>query len=221
MEQGGTWLGVTRSGRFAGLTNYRAKESRQNLKSRGHLVADFLTGELSPEDYCQTVIPVLGQYAGFNLLVGDFNTLFYLSNRDQQPYRQLPPGLYGLSNHLLDTPWPKVKKGKQKLADALAQIRLEEDKHPQHQPEMAHEHHLLALLGDAQIANDNDLPETGVGIEMERLLSSMFIQSPIYGTRASTVIRLNHQEPCSIWEQTYLTGGNTGELKQFSFELSR
>lgn len=230
LEQGGTWLGITRDGKFAGLTNFRAKETREGLHSRGHLVANFLLGNLSPEAYSQEITKQIDDYPGFNLIVGNKQSLYYVSNREMvsnsetvpdqektsnreaQTAQPLKPGLYGLSNHLLNTPWPKVTRGKLKLSHALSQIQAADDEFQINSAE----HHLLSLLGDDQIAADHELPDTGVGLEMERLLSSMFIKSPIYGTRASTILMLSKQSTSRIWEQTYLRNGKKGALVSFS-----
>ncbi|MBM7062431.1 NRDE family protein [Pseudomonas sp. UL073] len=172
LEAGGSWLGVTRDGRFAALTNIRDPGQKLGSRSRGELVAGFLRGSLSPLAYLQQIADQAGHYSGFNLLVGTRTELAYLNAREALP-QLLPAGLYGLSNAALDTPWPKLRKVKAALAERL----------PAPSPET-----LLALLGDAEPASDSSLPETGVGLATERLLSSLFIASPNYGTRASTAL---------------------------------
>jgi uncharacterized protein with NRDE domain len=123
LEQKGTWLGVTRGGRLAAITNYRDPQAiKPNAPSRGHLVSDFLKGSIPPLDYLQDISASAARYSGFNLLVGDPSGLFYFSNHGAVMCR-LAPGLYGLSNGLLDIPWPKVDQGKQ----ALAALVREED----------------------------------------------------------------------------------------------
>ena len=174
LEGGGTWFGISRNGRFAALTNYRDPASvRQGAPSRGALVADFLTGNMSTEAYGDELERGDAAYNGYNLLWGDGETLHYHSNCGAGSAR-LAPGIYGLSNHLLDTPWPKVARGKSRLAKALAAL-------PDDRP-------LLGLLGDAAVADDAALPRTGVSLEWERLLSAAFVRSPAYGTRSSTVL---------------------------------
>ncbi|AYC31078.1 hypothetical protein D3880_01160 [Pseudomonas cavernae] len=172
LEAGGTWLGVTVNGRFAALTNIRKPGQPLGRHSRGELVAQFLRGRLSPSSYLAEVAARADAYSGFNLLVGDADQLCYLNSHEGQPQR-LAPGLYGLSNASLDTPWPKLQRAKAGLAACL---------------DAAQPQALLELLGDAQAAADSALPDTGVGLATERLLSSMFIASPNYGTRASTAL---------------------------------
>jgi uncharacterized protein with NRDE domain len=115
LEKGGTWLGITRRGRFAAITNYRdANHPQKEADSRGFLVSEYLRGTDSPQQYLKALQMTADRYNGFNLLVGDEHTLFYFSNREMK-ISELQPGLYGLSNHLLETPWPKVVRGKRLL----------------------------------------------------------------------------------------------------------
>jgi uncharacterized protein with NRDE domain len=178
LEQGGTWLGVSRDGRFAALTNYRdPAANRPDARSRGELVRDYLCGSMSPQEYLERVKASGGDYNGFNLLVGDAGGLWYYSNRTDV-VAAVAPGVHGLSNHLLDTPWPKVAKAKAGLAACLAG------------PDDALATGLFALLADAEPAPDGALPDTGVGLAWERTLSPVFIASADYGTRSSTVVLL-------------------------------
>lgn len=174
---GGTWLGVTREGRFAALTNVREPlvSPPANAPSRGALVADYLRGRASPADYVAGLRP--DAYAGFNLIVGDREFLWYLSNRSGPP-RALGPGVYGVSNAALDTPWPKVRRGREGLAALVA-------------AGTATPAALLALLADATAAPDAELPDTGVGLAMERVLSPLFIASAGYGTCSSTALAIH------------------------------
>ncbi len=179
LEANGTWMGTTRQGRFAAVTNFREALpiTASSLKSRGALVEAFLIGQTHPLAYAEHVSANADAYRGFNLLIGDKNTLVYVSNRGKK-LTVLDAGIYGLSNHLLDTPWPKVVAGKTHLQRALS-----------HSPNEAH---LLHMLSDVQIATDDTLPDTGVGIERERMLSPIRLISPNYGTRVSTVL-IRHQ----------------------------
>lgn len=175
---GGTWLGVTREGRWAAVTNYRdPSDPARGGPSRGALVRDYLTEALAPEAYLREVADRAAAYAGFNLLAGSREELWYFGSREGI-VRRLSPGLYGLSNGLLDAPWPKVARGRAALAEALARPGEPE-------PET-----LLALLSDPSRPPDHHLPDTGVGLEWERVLSARFIASPTYGTRSSTVLLL-------------------------------
>jgi len=205
LQGGGTWLGVSRSGRFAGLTNYRdPTRQRQGTPSRGKLVGDFLDGDMSGAEYRQELERTGAAYNGYNLLFSDGETLHYHSNQGDGA-GPLPPSVYGLSNHLLDTPWPKVAQGKSSLAAALS--RLPDDIG------------LLQLLRNDAIADDSRLPRTGVSLEWERLLSAAFVRSPAYGTRSSTVILMRKDGGMVFEEVTYdASGEETGRAR---FELDR
>ncbi len=175
LQEKGTWLGVTKDGCFAAVTNYRDPASwRYDAPSRGQLVSRFLTGASTPGKYIEKIAGRAADYNGFNLLAGDRRELYAYSNRGGA--RKLDPGIYGLSNHLLDSPWPKVKRGKKLLKAVLAKTGRSLDDA------------LFAMLADRHIPPDSQLPQTGVTLEWERLLASMFIKSPAYGTRASTIL---------------------------------
>ena len=161
-------------------------------------MAAYLRGDLGVEAYLDQVASRSSQYSGFNLLVGDAGQLGYLNARQTSP-RLLEPGVYGLSNAGLDTPWPKLIKARNGLEALL------EDPQPEH---------LLALLADAAPAHDSDLPETGVGLATEKLLSSVFIASQNYGTRASTVLLVDDQGRRRIIERSFGPfGGHLGEVE--------
>jgi uncharacterized protein with NRDE domain len=187
----GTWMGVSRSGRFAAITNYR-EPGRQILDapSRGHLISDYLIGHTPPIDYLEDLKQKAGQYNGFNLLVGDTRSLYYYSNRSDGVIR-LEPGIYGLSNRLLDTRWPKVHQGKERLSTLIG-----------HDTELPLEG-ILDLLQTQKRPPDHQLPDTGVGIEWERTLSPMFITSPNYGTRCSTLLAVNRSDHVQMTEVTW------------------
>lgn len=196
LEAGGTWMGVTRTGRFAALTNYRdPAQMRPAAPSRGRLVADFLAGSEAPASYLARTAEYGRSCNGYNLLVGDGRELWWSSNMGGAA-RRLEPGVYGLSNHLLDTPWPKVGAGKTALAQSLALL-------PDERP-------LFNLLRDDGIHPDDALPSTGVPLEWERLLSSAFVRSPEYGTRSSTVLRVGLDGWVTFDEQTWLPGAVAG-----------
>jgi uncharacterized protein with NRDE domain len=190
---GGTWLGVTRNGRFAAVTNYRVPQvAREQPSSRGLLTANFLRGGEAPHIYLENLQPSAARYDGFSLLVGDSRCIYYFSNRESIP-RELSPGLYGLSNHLLDTPWPKVQRAK----SALRQIIDAEKIEPQR---------ILQLLADSERPTDDALPDTGIGLQRERLLSPIFIAGERYGTRSLTVLLIAHDGCISITERDSLSG---------------
>jgi uncharacterized protein with NRDE domain len=190
MVGGGTWLGITRTGRLATVANFRhpAEKHVQGL-SRGLLTVDFLRGSATPPGYLETVARLGDSYKGFNLLAADGNEFAYYSNRDGV-IRRLTPGVYGLSNALLDTPWPKVAQGRAALRELLAAGLPEPDA-------------LLAILADTSRPSDHLLPDTGVGLERERLLSARFIVSPDYGTRASTVVLIDRTGQVTFVERSF------------------
>jgi len=198
LEAGGTWLGVGPQGRFAALTNIRDPGLPLGPRSRGELVAGFLQGEFGVERYLDHVASRSALYSGFNLLVGDGRQLGYLHGREATP-RLLQAGVYGLSNAGLDTPWPKLVKAREGLEGLLG---------------AADPQRLLALLADAEPAAESELPETGVGLVTEKLLSSVFIASQNYGTRASTVLIVDDQGKRRLIERSFGPfGGHLGEVE--------
>jgi len=186
LQAGGSWMGITQpsecggAARFAAITNIRApSEHRDNAPSRGHLVADFLAGCMTPQEYVDAIREGAGAYNGFNLVLGDRDTLIWFSNRgddDPRNGKPLEPGVYGLSNALLDAPWPKVVKTKAQFASLLCLGAPDEA--------------FFEMLADTAPAPDQRLPETGVPLDLERMLSAVRIESPSYGTRTSTVVKL-------------------------------
>jgi uncharacterized protein with NRDE domain len=181
LRGGGTWIGITRDGRFAALTNVRApSEKRDDAPSRGALVANYLTGRASAQDYVAEIAGHANRFNGFNLLVGDGKELIWFSNgkkEDERNGKPLAPGIYGLSNGTLDSPWPKVVRTKAQFASLLCQGAPQEA--------------FFEMLTDTARASDCRLPKTGVSVEMERLLSAVLIESPNYGTRTSTIVQLD------------------------------
>jgi uncharacterized protein with NRDE domain len=205
---GGTWMGITRTGRFAAVTNYREPEPPPaDAPSRGGLTAGFLTGTASAEDFARSLAGRGDRYAGFNLLVGDAGGLYYVTNR-HPGWRRLSPGVYGISNHLLDTDWPKVRDAKEALSGALS--------HPVPELEAA----LFAALAREAFAPDHALPDTGVGIEVERVLSSPFIRAGAYGTRASTVLTVGPDGAARLVERTVDPAGGPLSEVVHAFALS-
>jgi uncharacterized protein with NRDE domain len=200
LEAGGTWLGVTLDGRFAALTNYRnPADKKSGAPSRGALVADFLTGRTAPEEYARQVEGRAMDYNGFSLLVADAQSMFFFSNRGG-PARRVAPGVHGLSNHLLDTPWPKVERAKAKLA-ALLDRPFDSEA-------------AFRLLDNAERAPGGELPSTGVSLELEERLSAIRILAVGgYGTRCSTALSLGEGGRIELHERTYREdGGESGKV---------
>jgi uncharacterized protein with NRDE domain len=197
LQAGGTWMGITSnsasSTRFAAITNVRAPtEKIMDAPSRGMLVANFLAGSTPPEEYVVQINAQPDRFNGYNLLLGDEQTLVWYSNRGQSDPRNgkpLPAGIYGLSNGLLDTPWPKVVKAKAQFGSLLCQSAPDEA--------------FFEMLADTTRARDVRLPDTGVELEWERVLSSICIESPTYGTRSSTLLRLHANGPAVLAERIH------------------
>jgi len=205
LDAGGTWLGLTRTGRFAALTNYRDPQRRRTpAPSRGSLVASLLESDASVAASLTYLQEVAANYNGFNVIFSDGERLaVYESARGRG--RELGPGIYGLSNHLLDTPWPKVQNAKSRLQAALLDTT---DPAP-----------LLALLRDDRPAPDEDLPRTGVSLEWERLLSSAFVRAQDYGTRCSTIIRIDARARAYFEEWSWDSMGADIGRTSVQFEL--
>lgn len=206
---GGTWLGVTHQGRFALLTNYRDMAHEPNAATRGELVAAFLKGQSASEDYAGQVAEQGARYNGFNLIVGDLANTHYVNNRrDNGRAIELKPGRYVLSNHLLNTPWPKTQRLRTRL-DEYPLETLVQTLNP-----------VFAILKDQTPADDEALPRTGLSLERERLLSSPFIISPEYGTRCSTVAALHKDGRFFFSEITYDPEGTAIERHDWPFALT-
>lgn len=190
LEAGGTWMGVNRQGRFAALTNYRDfSELKSNAPSRGDLVLRILESRMAIPDIFEAIDQTAAQYNGFNLIAGQGGNVFWYSNRKRTVVR-IKPGIHGVSNHLLDTPWPKIVTGKARFQSIVAKDLRDDDA-------------MFGLLSDATRPKDNDLPDTGVGIEWERILSPLFIRSATYGTRSSTLMRIDKTGKIRIIERTF------------------
>lgn len=190
LEAGGTWLAMSKQGKISMVTNYRDPQNIDpKAPSRGHLVSDFLIENDPPETYLKKLSSNGKKYNGFNLIVGNTNALWYYSNY-KQGIEKLSSGLYGLSNHLLETAWPKVQRGKEKIKTILNNSVVEADQ-------------LFEVLYDDQHALDDLLPNTGLSIERERALSSMFIKTEGYGSRSSTVILVDRNDDVLFCERVY------------------
>jgi uncharacterized protein with NRDE domain len=208
LEAGGSWLGVTLQGKFAAVTNYRSPptERRADAPTRGRLVSDYLTGRQAPETYVGEVAKAASRYNGFSLLAGDLDSLYFLSNRGGKLTR-VAPGLHALSNHLLDTPWPKVEKGKAKLA-ALLQQSFDAQAY-------------LAALDDTETLPDAPPANIGLSPEIEERLSAMrILPTAGYGTRCSTVLCIGQNGRVEFHERNYREDGASGGLVSYRFTLA-
>jgi uncharacterized protein with NRDE domain len=198
---------VTRCGRLAAVTNYRDPASHNPAaRSRGELTSDFLKQRIAPVEYQKRLLRPRDRHNGYNLLFGSLDRLHYFSNRGGEP-TPLSPGIYGLSNHLLNTPWPKVSRGRSALALALEQRQLDRER-------------LWSILADPAIAAASELPETGIGLEWERTLSAISISGDHYGTRSSTLLLATADGMVHFIERSFSPAGPATETS-FSFSLQR
>ncbi len=211
----GTWMGLSKLGRFAALTNVRApSEKNPDAKTRGEISAQFLKARVSPEQFIQEKATQFNRYNGFNLLVADVSvqnpSLLWLSNRVQMGKslrhrkvmnpQALKPGVYGLSNGMLDSPWPKV----QHRIGAFAQLLAMDT------GQFKRAENYLGIMSDMTQAPDEYLPETGVSYEWEKVLSSAFIRTPNYGTRATSLIRVRRDGQYEVLEKRFDANGEIG-----------
>jgi uncharacterized protein with NRDE domain len=204
LEHGGTWLGLSLEGRFAAVTNYRQGAPRvRSAHSRGELTRDFLTSRDAPGAYVRAIEPRGPlDYNGFSLICGTPQELWFYSNRGGKPER-ISPGVHGLSNHVLDEPWPKVMRG---IAELESLLDADESQLSSR---------LLNLLSDRAHAPDHLLPSTGIELARERALSASFVEGETYGTRASTVVLVETGGRTLFIERTYEAGGQVaGEVRQ-------
>jgi uncharacterized protein with NRDE domain len=204
LEAGGTWLGLATSERFAAVTNVREPGAQAGRLSRGALTHHFLAGDMPASAYAAQLDDA--DYAGFNLLLADGKDLIYRSNRGVAS-QVLAPGIYGLSNRTLDTPWPKLITARQRFAAAL--------------PALPDDQALFALLSDRSIVSDADLPNTGVPLDWERLLSAIFVQSENYGTRASTVVTWAHDGQLQLRERSFDAHGRLLQSSEISTSVKQ
>ena len=206
LQAGGTWMGVTRGGRFAAVTNFRdPSDRRTTARSRGGLVTEYLLSGLDPGAYLADLMHRAGEYNGFNLILGDGDSLWYYGSREGLA-RPIPQGVHGLSNHLLDEPWPKVVRGRLAMEAAMK----EQDPAPT----------LFDALSDSHGAPDGALPSTGVGLAWERRLASALITGNDYGTRASTVVMMSPSGELFFEERTRGADGSVEGVAAYREKLA-
>lgn len=198
----GTWMGVNCRGNFAALTNFRVPFGTQktNAPSRGALVSDFLASNEPPGKYLEKISRNSEKYNGFNLIAGNLNEIFYFSSK-KPGIKKLTSGNYGLSNRFLDSPWPKVIKGKAGFENLMNQDEITDKA-------------VFDILKDKSHPPDKQLPDTGVSLEWERILSPIFIKSPIYGTRSSTILIIDKQSRIRFAERSFIYKGNGVENEE-------
>ncbi len=205
-QAGGTWIGVTTAGKFAAVTNYRdARQQVADPPSRGLLVADYLRDPcMTTSELRQHLLQNADRYDGFNLLYGTVTDIHYFTNRGGSS-GAVQPGIHGLSNHLLDTDWPKSVVARERLTQILRQP----------EPSAAE---LIKAMADQTSYEDSMLPETGIGLDRERFLSPIFINGDTYGTRSTTVILARHNGTIEFIEQGYDTPHSP--VQQFSIRIN-
>lgn len=208
LQQGGGWLAASRQRKLAAVTNVRRMaQPDSNAPSRGALIADFMRSTQSSAEFAKRLRGRADAYAGFNLLLYDGDNLLYVTNHDGFHSERLTPGLHAVSNAALDTPWPKLLRLRDRMEDWTRQEQPDESA-------------LLEALADDHVAPDSALPDTGVGIELERFLSPAFIRGPQYGTRASSVIALARDGTLRFHERRFGPNGvPAGETRE-SFQTA-
>jgi len=206
MEAGGTWMGVNKSGYISMLTNFRDLQNiKQDAPSRGHLVSDFLSKQPEAKNYLLGVEQNGQAYNGFNIICGTADELHYYGNY-QNGVHNVEKGVHGLSNALLNTSWPKVVKGRKKLDKVVSNKQIEVNQ-------------LFEALYDDVKAPKEKLPDTGVGLEKEEMLSPMFIKSPEYGSRCSTVLLVDRNNEMTFAERSYNIQDFSYSDKSFRFKI--
>jgi uncharacterized protein with NRDE domain len=208
LKKGGTWLGITRHGNFAAITNYRDPAAlKTDAQSRGLLVSDFLCDNQNADKYLENIEKQPDKYNGYNLILKDNGSFYAFSNRGEK--QKLNAGIYGLSNHLLDTPWPKVLRAKKKMETIL------------NEKGAALEEALFALLSDRHFPPENKLPATGVDRDWEKVLSPIFIKSPDYGTRSSTILLIGKNNRVKFVEKVFDGKPEPWIISRFSFSIKK
>ena len=204
LRSGGTWLGVSRKGRFGIVTNFRDYAGGGSEgPSRGSMIPDFATTDTSVESYCERVVAHADKYAPFSFVFGDMTTMHYLSNR-AEALSPLPPGIHGLSNQALDSDWPKLSRTKARFKEFLDRDSIDPSA-------------LLEMLADREPASDEALPDSDLSPELEKRLSAPFVVTPRYGTRSSTVLTIRNDGEIRFTEHSFESDGSFGGNRSFEF----
>lgn len=201
LKAGGTWLGIHKDGRWGALTNYRDPTIvKKDPPSRGELVIDYLTSENSAIEYLQDLSSSAQEYNGFNLLLWDSGHFYHFSNQSKR-MTAINPGVHGISNALLDTPWPKLNSANNKMNELISSEDIEKEA-------------LFELLLDQSKAEDENLPVTGIPRDLEKAISSIFIKTEHYGTRCSTLLLIDKNGKVDFTERSYKPGSITVKDEQ-------
>ncbi len=204
----GTWLGITKSGKIAAVTNYRdMTKIKLDAPTRGNLITRFLLENITAADYSKQLLKTSDLYNGYNLVYGRIDDLYYFSNILKESV-ELTPGIHGLSNHLMDTPWPKVIKSKKEFSQILKESNPSDNR-------------LFELLKDNEVFTDETLPDTGLGKELERLVSPIFTLTEKYGTRSSSLIFVDNNDNVTFTEKSFNNKNKEWKTVSFNFKIER
>ncbi|MFT5427026.1 MAG: hypothetical protein ACI9ZT_001979 [Gammaproteobacteria bacterium] len=206
-KHNGSWLGITKQGRFAAVTNFREpSEKIARATSRGTLVSEYLLSEINAKNYLEDLLNRIDKFDGFNLLVGDTNALYFLSSMEKK-IKNIQSGVYGISNGVFDCPWPKVIQGKLRLTEIMKSSG------------QVDETAFFKLLADETVPVDDELPDTGVGLEWEQKLGSIFVKADSFGTRCSTLLSIDANKQVRFIERNFDPAGNEDGTERYSFKL--
>tara|TARA_R110001599_G_scaffold150929_3_gene335381 strand:+ start:88822 stop:89595 length:774 start_codon:yes stop_codon:yes gene_type:complete len=205
LKANGTWMGISETGKWGALTNYRDPSNiKDNAPTRGDLVLDFLKSGVNEQEYLQEIQTKAEEYNGFNLLIGNKDSVFHFSNENNL-ITEVKPGIHGVSNALLDTPWPKLDHAKKELKEVTSKEDFSKED-------------LFNILTNSETAPDDKLPSTGIPYEWEKAVSSIFIKTDNYGTLCSTLLLVDYEGNAEFTERRY--NSSTGEIiEENTFKL--
>ncbi len=205
MKANGTWMGISKKGKWGALTNYRDPSNiKENAPTRGNLVLDFLKSEMDENSYLENVQKKAQDYNGFNLLIGSYDSLYHFSN-ETNAITEIEPGIHGVSNALLDTNWPKLDHAKKELERITSKEKFNKEE-------------AFEILKNPVKAPDEQLPSTGIPYEWEKAVSSIFIKTDNYGTLCSTLLFVDYEGNAEFTERRY--NSSTGEIiEENTFKL--